>query len=150
MIEAREYPGGGNPPIQKSAERKHERQRLEEKRFDARHARFRVYQIECERTRGDALTAIAEREALRRRRRDLARTATFVHGVSHGPLGDPLGPHDSETLSAFLGRIDRETPRLRLSDFDRIPAWYDSEFERPNPRSIPGSMPALRGKRSRA
>jgi hypothetical protein len=62
---------------------------------------------------------IAEREELRAYRRELARRALFIHGVSHGPLDDPLGPYDDETLSEYGRRVDLETPKLTWRDFKR-------------------------------
>src|SRR5690606_4210435 len=133
--------------------RRRERDRAELERFDRRYARLRLYLLEGERTRRRALAAIAERDALRQHRRDLARRALFVHGVSHGPLDDPLGPRPDETLSEFGARVDRETPRLTLADFKGPVAWWDDEngpalrLERPALESLKFRGVQFRGRR---
>lgn len=134
-----------HPKAQNFFDRKRKRQRAEEKQFDARYARYRVYLLESERARRKALDAIAERDALRLARSDAARRACFIGGVSHGPLDEELGPRDGESLSEFGARVDRETPRLTLADFPAPAAWWSEEPS--TSKSIPGSMPALPARR---
>jgi hypothetical protein len=131
----------GKPSPRKFSSRRLERERAELERFDRLWARRRVYLLETERARRKALDAIAERDALRLARRDAARRACFIQGVSHGPWDAELGPREDETLSAFGARVDRETPRLTLADFSAPPAWWDREES--SPWAVPGSMPAL-------
>ncbi len=137
-------PRKGSP--RKFSSRRLERERAELKRFDARYARFQVYLLEAERVRRRALDAIAERDALRLARRDAARRACFVGGVSHGPLDEELGPRDGETLSEFGARVDRETPRLMLADFPAPTAWWDYVDAASGERELAGA-PTLDGLR---
>lgn len=154
MYEITEAPHTRQHPNRKIfQDRRRERERADLERFDRRYARFRLYLLEGERARRRALAAIAERDTLRRHRRDLARRAVFVHGVSHGPLDDPMGPLPDETLSEFGARIDRETPRLTLADFKRPVAWWDDEsgpalrLERPALESLKLRGLHFRGRR---
>lgn len=114
------------PKPQTTSERNRSKQAAELARFDARYARFRVYLLEAERARRNALAAIAERDALRARRRALRwNGGAAAIAAAAGLECDPVGPLPDETPGEFQRRVDRETPRLTLRDFERPFSWWD-------------------------
>lgn len=122
------------PKPQAASQRRRSRQAAELARFDARYARFRVYLLESERAHRKALEAIAERDALRARRRALRWNGGAAAVASAAGLEcDPFGPLPDETPGEFQRRVDRETPRLTLLDFERPFSWWDYD-DPPPPR----------------